>query len=94
MEVLCVCTEKKGVLHQTETSMRPSNNYLMTIFHLNTTWSQELRQKIALCLLALWDAIIADKIEEPIDDNSGLSPTVVSKCGISGFFQGSICGSL
>lgn len=66
--------------------MRLSYIYLMTTFHLNINWSQQLWQKIALCLLALWDAVITDKIEKPVNDNSGLGPTVVSKYNTSGCF--------
>lgn len=49
-------------------------------FHLNTIWSQQLLQKIALSLLAPWETIVTDKIEKPINDNSGLNLTVASKC--------------
>lgn len=82
---LCLSREKKKCL-ALDRSIKLSYIYLMTKFRLNTDWSQPLWQKIALCFLALWDAIVTDKIEKPVNDNSGLSPTVVSKCSVSGFF--------
>lgn len=37
-------------------------------------------------MLAPWDAIITDKVENPNNDNSGLSVIEVSRCNVSGFW--------
>ena len=89
-DTLCLTKprEKKKVLHWIATNTRLSCIYLMTIFHLNANGSQQLLQKIALCLLAPWDTIITDKTKKSVNDNSGLSPIVVSRCSVSGFFLG------
>lgn len=58
----------------------------LTTFHLDTIQSQQLLQKIAHCLLAPWETIITDKIEKPVNDNSGFNLTVASKC--CGFLLG------
>lgn len=79
--------ERKNVVHWTEASIRLSEISLTTTIHLNTNWSQQLLQKIALCVLATWDAIITDKTEKPVNNNSGLRPVVVSKCNLSGYFR-------
>lgn len=66
-------------LHQTQ-ARRRFCICLLTTFHLNTIWSQQLLQKIARGLLAPWETIITDKIEKPIKGNSGLNLTVASRC--------------